>query len=499
MTPARPGFDVAPGIGRTVVRLGLAMVVLYTGLGLGVGYWQVLQAEALTRDPQNPLVLQEKEAPRGRIVDARDVVLADWKDGRRVYKDAAMANVIGYASSRFGRVGLEQTYDAELIGLTSGSPAADMLRKFQRERLRPASLHLSIDLRLQDLGARLLGERRGAVVALEPATGRVLAFVSSPSFDPNAIADPDRAEAALAQLSKDEASPLLDRPAQGLYVPGSAFKVVTGMAALEAGAITAATTYPDQPKEEETGYLVGGFRVQDGHHPFTGSTALDFSQAIEVSCNIYFAHTAVRLGGAALRSFADQAGFDARIPFELPTSVSQVTGGAAGTGDGGFQDKVEVANAGYGQAEVLVTPLQMALVTSAVANGGTMMRPRLVDSIESSDGAMTSVAGGTLARIASPGTIATMRDAMIQAVQGTWGRQFAGEAKVEGVTTAGKTGTAELGPGQKPHAWFVGFAPAERPRIVVAVIIEHGGSAALNAAPLAGQLMTYYLTKIVGG
>jgi peptidoglycan glycosyltransferase len=499
MTPPRPGFDVAPGIGRTVVRLGLAMILLYTGLGLGVGYWQVVQAEALTRDPGNPIVLQEREARRGRILDARDVVLADWKDGRRTYKDVDMANVIGYASSRFGRVGLEQTYDAELIGLTSGSPAADMLRKFQRERLRPASLHLSVDLRLQDLGAKLLGDRRGAIVALEPATGRILAFVTSPTYDPNAIVDPDRAEATLARLSKDEAAPLLDRPAQGLYVPGSSFKLVTAMAALDAGVITADTTYPDQPKEEEDGYLVGGFHVQDGHHLFTGSRALDFSQAIEVSCNIYFARTAVELGGVALRSFADRAGFDARIPFELPTSASQVTGGSAGSGDGGFKDVVEVANAGYGQSEVLVTPLQMALVTSAVANGGTVMRPRLVDSIESADGAVTTLAGGSLSRIASPPTIATMRDAMIEAVEGEWGRRFAGEAKVSGVTTAGKTGTAELGAGQRPHAWFVGFAPAEQPRIVVAVIIEHGGSAALNAAPVAGDLMTYYLTKIVGG
>jgi peptidoglycan glycosyltransferase len=499
VTPTRAGFDQTPGIGRTVVRLGLAMVLLYTGLGLGIGYWQVVQAEALTRDPQNPLVLQEKEARRGRILDAQGVVLADWKDGQRTYKDANLANVIGYASSRFGRVGLEQTYDAELIGLTSGSPAADMLRKFQRERLKPASLHLSIDVRLQDLGAKLLGDRRGAIVALEPSTGRILAFVSSPTYDPNAIADPDRAEAALAKLTKDDAAPLLDRPAQGLYVPGSSFKLVTAMAALDNGVLTADTKYADQPKEEEDGYVVGGFHVQDGHHLFTGSTVLDFSHAIEVSCNIYFAHTAVNLGGAALRKWADGAGFDQRIPFELPTAASQVTGGPAGGKEGGFKDVVEVANAGYGQAEVLTTPLQMALVTSAVANGGTIMRPRLVDAIESANGGMTSLAGGSWLHVASPATIATMRDAMVQAVEGEWGRRFAGEAKVKGVTTAGKTGTAELGPGQRPHAWFVGFAPAEEPRIVVAVVIEHGGSAALNAAPLAGQLMTYYLTKIVGG
>jgi len=275
------------------------------------------------------------------------------------------------------------------------------------------------------------------------------------------------------------------------------FKLITGMAALENKAVTAETTYPDQPGEEEEGFLVGGFRVRDGHHLFTGSTALDFFGAIEVSCNIYFAHTAVELGGGPLREFAAEAGFDAPIPFELPTAVSQVTGGEFGP-DGGFVDVVELANAGYGQAEVLVTPLQMALVTAAVANGGTIMRPRFVDALESADGARRELGAQTLRRIGSASTISVMGEAMVRAVEGRWGRQFAGEAKVEGVTTAGKTGSAELGPGQRPHSWFVGFAPAEDPAIVVAVIVEHGGRGAVRAAPLAGDLMTYYLTRILG-
>ena len=493
---SRPGFDVSPPIGRTAVRLGLALVILYGGLGIGIGYWQVLDAEALTTDPLDPLVIQEREAPRGQILDAAGVVIADTTEGQRTYRDANLANVIGYASRRFGTAGLEQTYDAELIGLASGSPTADMLRKFQRERFQPQALHLSIDVRLQDLGAELLGDQRGAMVALEPATGRILAFVSTPTYDPNAIADPARDEATMEQLQGDAAAPLVDRAAQGRYVPGSVFKLVTGMAALENGAVTAETTYPSQPQEEETGYLVGGFRVQDGHHLFTGSKALDFYEAIEVSCNIYFAHTAVALGGGPLRAFADGAGFDAPIPFELPTVASQVTGGSPGP-NGGFQDVVEVANAGYGQAEVVVTPLQMALVAAGVANGGTIMRPRIVDAIESADGSLHESPSQSWRRIASASTISVMHEAMVRAVETAWGSRFTGEAKVPGVTTAGKSGTAELGPGQQPHSWFVGFAPAEDPRIVVAVIVEHGGHGAVRAVPLAGNLMTYYLTKIL--
>lgn len=498
MSESRSRFDRAPAIGRTVVRLGLAITVLYAGLGIGIGYWQVVDAENLTTDPLNPLVLQEREAPRGRILDARGVVLADMRDGLRTYSHVSMANVIGYASRRFGTAGLERTYDAELIGLASGSPAGDLLRKFRRERFAPQSLHLSIDVRLQDRAAKLLGGERGAVVALEPATGRILAFVSSPTYDPNALADPARATATLEELSQDESAPLLDRPAQGLYVPGSAFKLVTGMAALESGAVTAKTTYPDQPKEEETGYLIGGFRVRDGHHPFTGSRALDFRQAIEVSCNIYFAHTAVELGGEPLRAWAKVAGFDAPIPFDLPTVASQVSGGPAGR-DGGFRDVVELANAGYGQGEVFVTPLQMALVTAGVANGGTIMRPRLADAIEASDGGRRTFGPETWRRIAGQSTIAIMREAMVRAVEGRWGRLFAGEAKVPGVSTAGKSGTAELGGGRKPHSWFVGFAPADAPQIVVAVIVEQAGRGAVRAVPLGGDVMTYYLGTILGG
>lgn len=495
----RSRFDASPPIGRTVVRLALAIALVYAGLGLGIGYWQVVQADALTTDPLDPLVLQERDAPRGRIVDARGVVLADTRKGPsgpvRTYRDRNMANVIGYASRRFGTAGLEQTYDAELIGLASGSPLDDLLRKFRRERFAPQTLHLSIDVRLQDMAARLLGGQRGAVVALEPATGRILAFASSPTYNPNPLADPSTAASAMDRLRKDPAAPLLDRAAQGLYVPGSIFKLVTGMAALDDGAVTSRTTYPDQPKEEKTGYLIGGYRVIDGHHPFTGSTALDFTQAIEVSCNVYFAHTAVKLGGGSLRSWADRAGFDGPIPFDLPTAASQVTAGAPGP-DGGFKDVVEVANAGYGQGAVLVTPLQMALVTAAVANGGVIMRPSLVDAIEAPDGSLQTFGPETWRRVADPSTVGVMRHAMQEAVESPWGSLFAGEAKVPGVPTAGKSGTAELGPGQAPHSWFVGFAPVDNPRIVIAVIVEHGGHGAVRAVPVAGELMTYYLQKI---
>jgi len=202
-------------------------------------------------------------------------------------------------------------------------------------------------------------------------------MVSTPTYDASAIADPTTAAATFQALQDDRRTPLLPRATQGLYVPGSSFKIVTSMAALSTGAITPETTYANQPAAETKGWLIDGFRVRDGHHPQTDDTALDFRQAVEASCNIYFAETGVRTGSEALTDYATRLGFGAALPFDLPTGVSQITNGG-GSLPGGFKDRVEIANAAYGQAEVLVTPLQMALVAATIANNGTLMQPFLV-------------------------------------------------------------------------------------------------------------------------
>ena len=160
---------------------------------------------------------------------------------------------------------------------------------------------------------------------------------------------------------------------------------MTAVAGLGSGAITPDTTYKQQPAAEKNGLLVDGFRVKDGHHPETGSKALDLVEATEVSCNIYYALTGLQTGGAALVDYAKRMGFGAPLPFDLPTAVSQVTNGD-GSQPGGFTDDVELANASYGQAEAFVTPLQMALVASTIANDGVLMQPRLVTALTGSAG-----------------------------------------------------------------------------------------------------------------
>jgi peptidoglycan glycosyltransferase len=188
---------------------------------------------------------------------------------------------------------------------------------------------------------------------------------------------------------------------------------------------------------------------------------------------------------------AQRLGFGAPIPFDLPTATSQLTNGG-GPLPGGFADDVELANAAYGQGEVLVTPLQMALVAATLANGGVEPRPRLVTAFVSPSGAVRNVPGETLGRVLSAEDAATIAAAMVQAVEGVDGQKFTSGAQVSGVTVAGKTGTAQLGGTGEPNSWFIGFAPAEAPTIALAVVVEQGGSGGTRAAPLAGDLFRAY-------
>jgi peptidoglycan glycosyltransferase len=269
------------------------------------------------------------------------------------------------------------------------------------------------------------------------------------------------------------------------------FKIVTAVAGLGSGAITADTTYEAQPGAEDDGLVVQGFRVRDGHHPETGSQELDLVGATEVSCNLWYALTGVETGGDALVAYASRMGFGAAISFDLPTAVSQVNDGS-GSDPGGFQDDVELANAAYGQAETFVTPLQMALVAATVANDGELMRPRLVTALTGENGSRT-LGPESLGQVISARDAASINAAMVQAVEGRFGRRFTSGASVRGVTVAGKSGTAELGGSGEPHSWFIGFAPAEDPVVAIAVLVEQGGRGGEVASPIAGRLLARWL------
>ncbi len=488
----RPRPRIRP-LGPRIARTGLILTVAFATLAAGAGYWQVIQAAELVARPDNPAVIAAaRSVPRGRILDRDGTVLASNKlDGNgdpfRVYAHQSLSGVLGYASRAFGSAGLERAYEAQLVGLLDPDPVRDLLRKFQTRGADPQELTTTLSLALQRRAVELLGADRGAVVAIDPRTGDILALASTPTFDANAVADPATSRAAFAALQEDPSRPLLPRATQGRYVPGSVFKVVTAMAALGSGSVDAATTYAEQPQAEIDGLLVQGFRVRDGHHEATGRRALDFAEATEVSCNIWYARAGLDTGGATLVDYARRLGFESPLPFDLPTAVSQVTGDSSGPG-GGFTDDVELANAAYGQAETLVTPLQMALVAATVANDGVLMRPRLVTRFRSETGTRT-VDPATVRRVIDSGTAATITEALVRAVEGRLGRQFTTGAAVPGIRTAGKSGTAELGGTGEPHSWFIGFAPADAPTIAIAVVVEQGGRGGERAAPLAGRFL----------
>lgn len=490
-------------VGRTIVGVGLVLSLAFGTLAATAGYWQVVVSDELVQRPDNPsLVAARQNAVRGLIRDRDGEVLAGNEMGAdglpyRTYIDDTVSPVVGYASRRYGTVGLERAWDAQLTGLASGDPRRDLLRKFDPDPSDPEDLTVGLSLSLQRQAVKLLGRDRGAVVMIDARSGEVLVLASTPTYDASAIADPATSDEAFGALREDPAKPLLPRATQGLYVPGSVFKIVTAAAGLDSGAITPATTYPEQPQAEKDGLLVSGFRVRDGHHPRTGNRALDLTEATEVSCNIYYALTGLGAGGGALAATAGRFGFGSELPFELPTSVSQVTNGG-GPLPGGFADDVELANAAYGQAETLATPLQMALVATTIANDGVLMAPHIVTSLTDGAGRVQRIEPSAVRRVLDVGAARAIRAAMTRAVEGDLGKAYTSGAKVPGVLTAGKSGTAELGGTGEPHSWFIGFAPADAPQVAIAVLVEKGGRGGERAAPVAGALMAAYFDTVGG-
>jgi peptidoglycan glycosyltransferase len=267
------------------------------------------------------------------------------------------------------------------------------------------------------------------------------------------------------------------------------FKIVTAIAALGSGRVTAETTFPQQPKAERDGLVVSGFRVRE--HPGVPSRSFDLAAATEWSSNIWYALAGLRTGGDRLVQEAAELGFGAPLPFDLPTAISSVTSGD-GRLPGGFANEAELASASFGQGETFVTPLQMALVASTVANDGVLMAPHLVSQVTGDGSGARTIDPSVWRRVLSGGDARAIQEAMQQAVEGELGRQFTAGAKVPGVSTAGKSGTAELGGRGEPHSWFIGFAPVQNPKIAIAVLVERGGRGGERAAPLAGDLMARY-------
>ena len=505
-------------IATNVRRLGLYLIVAFAIVSASTVWWQVVEAPQLATRPDNPEVLAARRTLlRGTIFDAGGQVLASSAlvDGLsvRTYADPAFTHVIGYASHRFGTTGIERAFEDLLVGQTDPNPIRDLIRDVLDRQPQPRDLTLTIDRRLQDFAAAQLGGHAGAIVALDPISGEVLALVSTPTFDATAISgDPQQAQGPMDALRADESEPLLPRARQGLYVPGSILKVLTTASALDAGVISPQTTYEDQPRQEVEGFVVEGFVIREHDLGSVQPSLWALSEALQVSSNIYFAHVGLELGGEPFLQYARRFGFCDPLTIGPPGRALGVTASyLTAPQDEGctpFSDDVQLASTAFGQGEAVVTPVQMALVAAAIAGGGVMPHPYVVSDVrahtetgERSESIVDTFGspGGT--RVVSTEAAAATRAAMVDAVNGDLGRLFAGQADITlygiaGQRAAGKTGTAQLGTGAAPHSWFIGFAPGQEgatPQIAVAVLVEEGGSGAGLAAPIGGRIMAEWL------
>ncbi|MBI3971280.1 MAG: cell division protein FtsI [Chloroflexi bacterium] len=460
---------------QQIRRVGTAFLLGFAVLAFGTGYWQVWRGPALAAAPGNPRVIEiEKRTQRGGIFDRNNEVLVETVDGRRTAHKPALAHATGYYSYRYGATGVERAYDA-LLGGRQGVPLAQTVaRALAGAPRRGGDVQLTIDVKLQEVADRAIGNAQGAVVVLDLETGALLVMLSKPYFDPTTVDDD------WSRLSQDEGRPLYNRASQGLYVPGSTFKAVTAAAALEAGIMQPSTQVSD-PTGEVT---IAGFRITDAAKP--PQPAFDFAHAFAWSSNVVFAQVGVQLGDARLRGQAARFGIGKALPFELETSPTSLSRTQP-------MPPVMLASTAFGQGEMLISPLQMALVAAAIARGGDVPKPYVVAETRASDGKVVYRARpSSLGSAMLPATATALRTMMALAVE----EGFSRNAAIPGVRVGGKTGTAQSLPGMPDHSWFIGFAPVEQPRVAVAVIVEYGGWGSLNAAPAARQVLREALRSV---
>ena len=475
-------------IAASIRSLTLALAIAFLVTSVGVSYWTILASDQLANDPFNPrLIAASNDRPRGAILDRNGAPLATSEKGAsgfvRSYKDQSLAQVVGYASLQFGLSGVEAAYAESLIGQDPADPISIWRARYLGERQAAGSVVLGIDEKIQKAAVEALGGRRGAIVALDPRSGAMLASVSVPSFDPNEVVDPQRQQAAMDKLNNAPEHPLLNRAAQGQYPPGSTFKVVTASAALESGFDPTKKLRVDDPYQADRSW--GDYFVRSASH---AHGLFDMSDGFRLSENIYFAQVGLQIGGGKLAEYAKRFGIGTAPKLDLPAAKGQLSGS-------GLLDRPTlVADTSYGQGELLVSPLQMALIYATIGNGGVMPTPHYATGVRDAEGhVVRQVAPGAQGQVISANTAKTLTTMLVGAVAGPGA--FAFGAKVPGVDVAGKTGTAETRPGEAPHGWFVGFAPAEAPTVVVAVIVENAAEGGVTAAPLGAQVMRAALGK----
>lgn len=482
-------------------RVALVIVVLFVAIAGQLTYLQLVVADDLSAHPGNVRqILRTYAEPRGRILTAEEEVVArsegaddELRFRRRYPAGELFAHITGMFSFTFGATGVENTFNNELAGRTENLRYRN-LGDLLIGKEHTGTIVLSVRADVQEAARAALDGRRGSVVALDATTGEILALYSEPSYDPEPLSDHDQSKVRAYYDGLDPGaadSPLVAAAWRKRYPPGSTFKIVTTAAALDEGLATPDREFPsvaelDLPLTDRTLKNFG-----------TSTCGGTLAESFRRSCNTTFARLGLELGDrfpAAMAAF----GVTSRPPIDMTPRPAAGEGPLEGTFE---RNQPLFAQAGIGQGEVFVTPLHMALITAAIANDGVMMKPHVVKEIRDIDGVVVRRIAPEVWRTATaPDTARTIREMMVQVVAaGTGGR-----AQIPGVEVAGKTGTAQE-PGGPPHTWFVAFAPADAPRVAVAVLVERGGdlgdeaTGGRVAAPVAKTVLEAALSGVPEG
>ncbi len=479
-------------------RLSVAVMLLFGLLLLNANYLQVVRAESLHSDNNNPrLIAEEYSRERGPILVggkpvARSIETDDRLKYLRQYPEGKLyAPATGFYSVVYGASGVEQARNSVLAGTDDSLFVRRIIDLLTGSQPKGGSVELTLDPRAQRAaydGLQALGAN-GAVVALDPTTGAILAMVSTPSFDPGQVSGHDTSEVSknYQRLSTRGSRPMLNRALRETYPPGSTFKLVTAAAALESGRYTPESKVDNGARLELP--LTSATLPNENGGPCTTAGEATLTIALANSCNVSFGAIGLDLGGGALREQARKFGFDSAFEVPMRSVASRFPENA---------NEPQTAQSAIGQFDVRATPLQMAMVAAAIANRGVVMRPYLVQQVRGPKlEVLDTTKPSQVGEAVSPQTAADLTRMMAQVVaQGT-----GTNGQIPGVSVAGKTGTAQQGGGRTPHAWFVSFAPSDNePKVAVAVIVEDGAkqpeiSGNGLAAPIAQAVMRAVLER----
>jgi penicillin-binding protein A len=493
---------------RQLVRLALVAVGLLVVLVVATTYWQTWATGGLAARQDNAVQLVSQfQVARGLLLasNGKTVLAANRKvrrNGQTFYfrrypQHGLAAQTIGYSTSAYSQTGLEESLNDFLTGASTNLSNAieRTLNRLGGGTVHGDNVVLTINARAQALAQKLLGNRCGAVVAMNPRTGAVEVMASSPTYDPNLVLQPGGyAKILKIQGTCKGSSALLNRATDGLFTPGSTFKMVTAAAALDSGALTPTSRFNDPGYCVEYGKHVSnaGNPDQKGPESFGNVT---LAQGFEHSINSVFCNVGKQIGAKTILDYSRKFGFYSTPPLDTPAN-QRVPSGLYHVVKGRSvlwfpKDPVTQVDPGrlaFGQFNMVVTPLQMALVASTIANDGVLPRPYIVDRVLGHDGSLVERSRpSNLGRAIKSQTAAELTQMMISVVQGGTGTA----AQIPGIQVAGKTGTAETGINHVYTAWFVSFAPADNPKVAVAVVLENqlngfGGSV---SAPVAKQII----------